>query len=111
MAILFRDRVQAASMLSSGIISFVLKYNLKNIVRKDNYDVIIMAIPRGGVVTADIVAINLERKLDILISAKIGALLSKSTISSMILKIAKTIKIRVIEIININVKIRIISKF
>ena len=111
MAILFRDRVQAASMLSSGIRSFVSKHNLKNIVRKDNNDVIIMAIPRGGVVTADIVAINLERKLDILISAKIGALLSKSTISSMILKIAKTIKIRVIEIININVKIRIISKF
>ena len=94
MAILFRDRVQAASMLSSGIRSFVSKHNLKNIVRKDNNDVIIMAIPRGGVVTADIVAINLERKLDILISAKIGALLSKSTISSMILKNRKDYKNR-----------------
>ena len=61
MAILFRDRLQAASMLSSGIKSFVSKHNLKNIVRKDNNDVIIMAIPNGGVVTADIVAINLER--------------------------------------------------
>ncbi len=73
MAILFRDRIQAASMLSSGIKSFVSKHNLKNIVRTDNNDVIIMAIPNGGVVTADIVAINLERTLDILISAKIGA--------------------------------------
>jgi putative phosphoribosyl transferase len=75
MAILFRDRVQAASMLSRGIRSFVLKHSLKNIVSKDNNDVIIMAIPRGGIVTADIVAINLERTLDILISAKIRLLL------------------------------------
>ena len=32
-----------------------------------------MAIPRGGVVIADVVAFNLQRKLDIVISTTIGA--------------------------------------
>ena len=34
-----------------------------------------MAIPRGGVVIADVVAFNLQRKLDIVISTTIGAAL------------------------------------
>jgi putative phosphoribosyl transferase len=32
-----------------------------------------MAIPKGGVVTADVVAYNLKRKLDVVIPTKIGA--------------------------------------
>ncbi|MFY9795877.1 MAG: hypothetical protein WAK17_01180 [Candidatus Nitrosopolaris sp.] len=40
---------------------------------KSANELIILAIPRGGVVTGDVVASSLGAKLDIVVSRKIGA--------------------------------------
>jgi predicted phosphoribosyltransferase len=45
---------------------------LKFLVKSAN-ELIILAIPRGGVVTGDVVATSLGAKLDIVVSRKIGA--------------------------------------
>ncbi|HXV51065.1 MAG TPA: phosphoribosyltransferase, partial [Nitrosopumilaceae archaeon] len=59
--ILFSDRTDAGKQLAKKL----------EFVRKENP--IILAIPRGGIVVADIVASALGCKLDIIVSRKIGA--------------------------------------
>jgi putative phosphoribosyl transferase len=59
--ILFKDRVDAAQKLAKKLM------NLRN------ENTVILAIPRGGVVTGDVIAKKLGAKLDIIISRKIGA--------------------------------------
>lgn len=59
--ILFKDRVDAAQKLAKKL------ENLRN------ENPVILAIPRGGVVTGDVIARKLNVKLDIIISRKIGA--------------------------------------
>src|SRR5919197_1118450 len=71
---LFYDRVDAAKQLSDR-----LKELLHNNMAiqgehiKYNNTVIILAIPRGGVVVGDVIASMLGVKLDIIVSRKIGA--------------------------------------
>ena len=59
--IIFKDRVDAARRLAKKL----------EWVKKE--DPIILAIPRGGVVTGDILASELGVKLDIVVSRKVGA--------------------------------------
>jgi putative phosphoribosyl transferase len=63
-AIIFRDREDAAQRLAD---------KLKLLVEKSANELTILAIPRGGVVTGDVVASSLGAKLDIVVSRKIGA--------------------------------------
>lgn len=58
---MFYDRQDAGKKLAT---------KLKNYISKD---VVILAIPRGGVVVADIVASNLKAPLDLIIPRKVGA--------------------------------------
>jgi predicted phosphoribosyltransferase len=58
---IFKDRVDAAEKLAKKLRS--LKIN----------DPLILAIPRGGVITGDIIAKELGAKLDIIVSRKAGA--------------------------------------
>jgi putative phosphoribosyl transferase len=75
MTIRFKDRAHAAAELSLQLKSVPINTRAgnKTTTPKEKNNVIIMAIPRGGVVTADVVAYNLKRKLDIVIPTKIGA--------------------------------------
>ncbi|HJU13701.1 MAG TPA: phosphoribosyltransferase family protein [Candidatus Nitrosotalea sp.] len=59
--VIFKDRADAARMLAKK-----LEY-----LRDENP--VILAIPRGGVVTGDVIAKELGVKLDIIVSRKIGA--------------------------------------
>lgn len=69
---IFEDRVQAAEKLTS-----VIKKYLKSIGVSQDAEIaksiIILAIPRGGVVTGDVIASNLGCIMDIIVSRKIGA--------------------------------------
>jgi predicted phosphoribosyltransferase len=61
MVIIFKDRVDAAKKLAEKLIWL----------KKEKP--IILAIPRGGVVTGDVISSILDCKLDIIVSRKIGA--------------------------------------
>lgn len=63
-AILYRDRIQAAEHLARELQSDIGDFS---------QDVIILAIPRGGIIIGDIIASNFGIKLDIVVSRKIGA--------------------------------------
>ena len=71
---LFEDRVDAAKQLAQK-----LKEYLDNNITtqreglKYNDTIIILAIPRGGVIVGDILASMLDVKLDIIVSRKMGA--------------------------------------
>ena len=71
--VVFENRQDAARRLAKGIRS--LLYKDKN-QKKDNVNrsnTIVLAIPRGGVVTGDVIASSLGLNLDIIVSRKIGA--------------------------------------
>jgi predicted phosphoribosyltransferase len=59
--IVFKDRIDAAKRLAKKL----------EWLKKE--DPIILAIPRGGIVTGDVIASELGAKLDIVVSRKIGA--------------------------------------
>ena len=59
--VIFKDRVDAAKRLAKKL----------EWIKKE--DPILLAIPRGGVVTGDVIASELGAKLDIVVSRKIGA--------------------------------------
>lgn len=61
---IFKHREDAAERLAD---------KLKSLVEKSANELIVLAIPRGGVVTGDVVACRLGAKLDIVVSRKIGA--------------------------------------
>jgi len=58
---IFKDRVDAALRLAKKLESLKVE------------DPIILAIPRGGVVTGDVIAKELGARLDIIVSRKVGA--------------------------------------
>lgn len=58
---IFKDRVDAAEKLAKKLQSLKIQ------------DSIILAIPRGGVITGDVIAKELGAKLDIIVSRKVGA--------------------------------------
>jgi putative phosphoribosyl transferase len=74
--LIFKDRAEAAALLA-GKLKSLAKKNVKEQgeveTPKEKKNVILMGIPRGGVVTADVIASKLERELDIVISTKIPA--------------------------------------
>ena len=65
--VLFRDRTDAARRLAERL------YWLKNEIEKSKSSVIIMAIPRGGIIIGNIIAKELRTKLDLVVTRKIGA--------------------------------------
>jgi predicted phosphoribosyltransferase len=60
---LFLDRTQAATILAE---------KLKFLTKKQQ-QLVILAIPRGGVITGDVIASALNAKLDMVVSRKVGA--------------------------------------
>jgi putative phosphoribosyl transferase len=65
--VLFRDRTDAAKQLAERL------YWLKNEIQESKSSVVIVAVPRGGVVIGNIIASQLGAKLDLVVSRKIGA--------------------------------------
>src|SRR6266705_7200082 len=66
--IIFRDRIDAANKLAEE-----LKQQLMKPEHRDSSSIIVLSIPRGGVVIGDVVADKLNVKLDVVVSRKIGA--------------------------------------
>jgi putative phosphoribosyl transferase len=66
---LFVDRIDAAHMLARSIETY-LKYGQKN-VTFSNKGLIVLAIPRGGIILANVIASYFECELDIIVSRKI----------------------------------------
>jgi putative phosphoribosyl transferase len=68
---LFLDRTEAANILAEKLRSLVEK-ELRG--EKDNQrQLIILAIPRGGVITGDVIASILNAELDIVVSRKVAS--------------------------------------
>ena len=72
---LFRDRIDAAQMLASKIESY-LKYEHKNIAFSYK-ELVVLAIPRGGIILANVIASYFDCDLDIIVSRKIRHELNK----------------------------------
>src|SRR5919202_1403251 len=82
---LFRDRIEAAEQLAGRVQGWLDNHNnngetgrqkiepQQEIHTDDNDVIIVLAIPRGGVVIGDIISNTLHGKLDIVVSRKIGA--------------------------------------
>src|SRR5438876_1257783 len=66
--IIFRDRIDAANKLAEE-----LKQQLMKPEHRDSSSIVVLSIPRGGVVIGDVVADKLHAKLDVVVSRKIGA--------------------------------------
>ena len=64
---LFKDRTDAAKQLAERL------YWLKNEIQENKSSVVIVAVPRGGVVIGNIIASQLGARLDLVVSRKIGA--------------------------------------
>ena len=69
MSTLFEDRIDAANKLTREIDNY-LKYEQKS-VTFSNKELIVLAIPRGGIVLANVIATHFECELDIIVSRKI----------------------------------------
>jgi putative phosphoribosyl transferase len=65
--VLFRDRTDAARQLAERL------YWLRNEIEKSKSSVVIVAIPRGGIIIGNIIAKELRTKLDLVVTRKIGA--------------------------------------
>ena len=69
---LFRDRIDAAKQLAKNL-RWLKEEAQEEKANDKNNSVIVLAIPRGGIIVGDIVASELGVKLDVVISRKIGA--------------------------------------
>ena len=65
-SIIFRNRIDAANKLAEKLLWLLRK-------EQSDSSIVVLSIPRGGVVVGDVVAAKLNTKLDILVSRKIGA--------------------------------------
>lgn len=70
---LFLDRTQAANMFTEKLRPLAEKEVRGEKDSQQEHQLIILAIPRGGVVTGDVIASALNAKLDIVVSRKVGA--------------------------------------
>jgi putative phosphoribosyl transferase len=70
MNMVFRDRIDAAEKLAEKLQWLKQEHKEEGI---ENNSIIILAIPRGGVVIGDIISRILNAKLDVIVSRKIGA--------------------------------------
>ena len=67
--VIFQDRIYAGEKLAERL----LWLKQSQLEERDPQNIIIVGIPRGGVIIADIIASKLGAKLDIVVSRKIGA--------------------------------------
>ena len=71
-SIIFQDRIDAGKRLSKEL-SWLKQDQLKEERDRTQQSIVILAIPRGGVIIGDVIATELDAKLDIIVSRKIGA--------------------------------------
>ncbi len=64
----FQSRIDVGVKIAERLIG--LKEDLTG---KRNYNIVVLAIPRGGIIIGDIVASELAARLDVVVSRKIGA--------------------------------------
>ena len=67
--VIFQNRIDAGEKLAERLL-WLKQSQLKE---RDPQNIVIVGIPRGGVIIADIIASKLGAKLDIVVSRKIGA--------------------------------------
>ena len=72
MSVLFQDREQAGQELAKEL-EETLKKNEKIDLSKASNEIIVLAIPRGGIILGDIIAKHFQCGLDVVISRKIRA--------------------------------------
>ena len=68
----FKDRTEAAEELAEEIKSYLTSIGISEGTEESKL-LIVLAIPRGGVITGDVVASRLRCDMDIIVSRKIGA--------------------------------------
>lgn len=68
----FKDRTEAAEELAEEIKSYLTSIGISE-GTEESKSLIVLAIPRGGVITGDVVASRLRCDMDIIVSRKIGA--------------------------------------
>jgi putative phosphoribosyl transferase len=71
-SIIFQDRIDAGKRLAKKF-SWLNQDQLKEERERRQQSIVILAIPRGGVIIGDVIATELDAKLDIIVSRKIGA--------------------------------------
>jgi putative phosphoribosyl transferase len=71
-SIIFQDRIDAGKRLAKKL-SWLKQEQLKEERDRRQQSIVILAIPRGGVIIGDVIATELDAKLDIIVSRKIGA--------------------------------------
>ena len=71
-SIIFQDRIDAGKRLAKKL-SWLKQDQLKEERDRRQKSIVILAIPRGGVIIGDVIASELDAKLDIIVSRKIGA--------------------------------------
>ena len=71
-SIIFQDRIDAGKRLAKKL-SWLKQDQLKEERDRRQQSIVILAIPRGGVIIGDVIATELDAKLDIIVSRKIGA--------------------------------------
>jgi putative phosphoribosyl transferase len=71
-SIIFQDRIDAGKRLAKKL-SWLRQDQLKEERDSRQQSIVILAIPRGGVIIGDVIATELDAKLDIIVSRKIGA--------------------------------------
>jgi putative phosphoribosyl transferase len=69
---MFKDRAEAAKELTEKIKNYLRSIDI-NEDTEDYISLIVLAIPRGGVITGDVIASRLRCSMDIIVSRKIGA--------------------------------------
>ena len=70
---LFRNRKEAAEQLATEIEQWLTQEQARTGEQISNESIVVLAIPRGGVVIGDVIANRLHANLDIIVSRKIGA--------------------------------------
>src|SRR5215212_885140 len=68
---IFKNRIDAGEKLAKRL-SWLKQDRLKEEERRQQ-SIVILAIPRGGVIIGDVIASELDAKLDVVVSRKIGA--------------------------------------
>src|SRR6266516_2469573 len=71
-SIIFQDRIDAGKRLAKKL-SWLKQDQLKEERDRRQQSIVRLAIPRGGVIIGDVIASELDAKLDIIVSRKIGA--------------------------------------
>lgn len=64
----FQSRVDAGQKIAERLIGLKLEFG-----ESESQNIVILAVPRGGIIIGDIVASELSARLDVVVSRKIGA--------------------------------------